>query len=246
MILRTLCLIVLAAAVAPPQSSPPDLGYRLDTSWPQLPDGWNFKETPAVEVDTANYAYVFHRGEHTITEFDPAGKVVRAWGDGLFERPHSLRFDAEGDIWVVDDSGCTVLKMDRKGRIRMVLGRWRTTGETDSLFNRPTDVAFAPSGDIYVTDGYGNSRVVKYSKDGKFITAWGKKGAGQSEFVIPHAVAVDKQGRVYIGDRENRRIQIFDSNGKFLREWKHVGSPWGLYLPPDQSCTCAMAITDAF
>src|SRR5207248_4826399 len=114
-------------------------------------------------------------------------------------RPHSLRFDAEGNIWVVDDGGHTVLKMDRKGRIRMVLGRWRTTGETDSLFNRPTDVAFAPSGDIYVTDGYGNSRVVKYSKDGKFITAWGKKGAGQSEFVIPHAVAVDKQGRVYIG-----------------------------------------------
>src|SRR5439155_22583287 len=109
-----------------------------------------------------------------------------------------------------------------------------------SLFNRPRMSRSRQAGTSM------KSRVVKYSKDGKFITAWGKKGAGQSEFVIPHAVAVDKQGRVYIGDRENRRIQIFDSNGKFLREWKHVGSPWGLYLPPDQSCTCAMAITDAF
>ena len=87
MILRTLCLIALAADLAAPQSSAPDLGYRLDTSWPQLPDGWNFKETPAVEVDAANHAYVFHRGEHTITEFDPAGKVVRAWGTAYSKGP---------------------------------------------------------------------------------------------------------------------------------------------------------------
>ena len=161
--------------------------------------------------------------------------MVRSWGEGLFIRPHAIRVDPEGNIWTVDNDTHQVLKMDPSGRIRMVVGRRGQSGESDELFNRPTDVAFAPNGDFYVSDGYVNSRVVKFSKEGRYITAWGKKGDGDGEFNLPHSVAVDGQGRVYVGDRENYRVQVFDANGKFLTQWNHVGSPWGLDLQSDQT-----------
>jgi DNA-binding beta-propeller fold protein YncE len=150
-------------------------------------------------------------------------------------RPHGLKFDPQGNLWAVDDGGHVVVKMDAQGRVVMVLGRKNTPGETNDLFNRPTDIAFAPNGDFYVSDGYGNSRVVKFTKDGKFVRAWGTKGAGDGQFNLPHSVAVDKRGRVYVGDRENRRMQVFDADGKFLTQWKHVGSPWGIYITEDES-----------
>jgi len=139
--------------------------------------------------------------------------------------------------------------MDTEGHVRMVLGRYRKAGdsvppptpgprglrdENILLFNRPTDVAFAPNGDIYVTDGYGNSRVVKFTGSGRFVRAWGTKGKGKGQFDTPHSIAVDRQGRVYVADRENYRIQIFNPEGEFLQEWTNVGAPWGLYLTPEQ------------
>lgn len=227
-------LLVLALA-ALCQQSIPKLNYVADPNWPQLPAGWNFQETPGVAVDARDHVFVFHRGEHSIIEFDRDGKVVRSWGDGVFARPHGLAFDAEGNLWAVDDQGHIVVKMDPAGRVRMVLGRKGQSGESHEAFNRPTDIAFAPNGDFYVSDGYGNSRVVKFSKDGRFLKAWGRKGTAAGEFNLPHAVAIDRQGRVYVGDRENRRMQIFDADGKFLQEWKHVGSPWGVVITPDQT-----------
>ncbi|MBI3695434.1 MAG: 6-bladed beta-propeller, partial [Acidobacteria bacterium] len=116
----------------------------------------------------------------------------------------------------------------------MTLGKEGIAGETNDTFNQPTNVAVAADDSIFVTDGYGNQRVVKFSKDGKFIRAWGKKGTGEGEFNLPHTVAVDANGRVYVGDRENHRLQVFDSNGKFLAQWKQAGSPFGLDLTPDQ------------
>lgn len=213
----------------------PKLHYTVDPEWPHLPAGWTFEETPGVAVDAREHVFVFHRGPHSIIEFDKTGKVVRSWGDGTYIRPHGLKFDPEGNLWAVDDLGHIVVKMDDQGRVRMVLGRKNVKGETNDLFNRPTDVAFASNGDIYVTDGYGNSRVVKFNKDGKFLTTWGKPGKGEGEFNTPHTVAIDKLGRVYIGDRENYRMQVFDANGKFIEQWKHVGSPWGLVITEDES-----------
>lgn len=224
-----LCLIAAA------QGNWPKLNYLVDPAWPRLPAGWTFDETPGVAVDNNEHVFVFHRGPHPIMEFDKEGKLVRNWGDGVFVRPHALKFDAEGSLWAADDLGHMVVKMDAQGRVRMVLGRKNTKGETDNTFNRPTDIAFAPNGDVYISDGYGNSRVVKYTRDGQYVTAWGKKGTGEGEFNLPHSVAVDKQGRVYVGDRENHRMQIFDANGKFLMQWKHVGSPWGIVITPDES-----------
>ncbi len=233
-LLYTLAAIPLAALVWA-QAEFPALPHKVDPDWPKLPAGWTFQETPGVAVDSREHVYVLHRGEHPIMEFDREGKFVRSWGDGVFLRAHGLKVDPEGNLWVVDDGGHTVMKMDAAGRVRMILGRKGQSGETHENFNRPTDVAFAPNGDFYVSDGYGNSRVVKFSKDGRFLKAWGKKGTAEGEFNTPHAVAVDRQGRVYVGDRENRRLQVFDAEGKFLAQWKHVGSPWGLFLTADQS-----------
>lgn len=242
--IRAFCLFLLGVAAAAAQSEFPAMHYKVDAEWPQLPAGWNFGETPGVAVDAKDHVYVLHRGENPILEFTPDGRLVRSWGKGLFIRPHAIRIDPEGNIWTVDNDTHQILKMDPSGRIRMVIGRRGQSGETEEAFNRPTDVAFGPDGEIYISDGYVNSRVVKFSKEGRYITAWGKKGSAPGEFNLPHSVAVDKQGRVYVGDRENRRLQIFDSNGKFLKEWTHVGSPWGLDMQPDQTLFIADGYND--
>jgi DNA-binding beta-propeller fold protein YncE len=186
-------------------------------------------------------------------EFTADGSFVRSWGDGLFVRPHSIRVDAEGNIWTTDDGGHTVLKMARNGRILMVLGRYRNSSEAQGMagdpavggalrglrdetvvrFNGPTDSAVAPNGDIFVADGYGNSRVVKFNKEGIFVKAWGKRGSAPGEFNTPHSIVVDKQNRVLVADRENYRVQIFDTDGVYQKEWKDLGSPWGLALTAD-------------
>jgi DNA-binding beta-propeller fold protein YncE len=235
MSLRALRATLVVAAVAAAQENWPKLAHKVDASWPTLPAGWTFDETPGVAVDKRDHVFVFHRGAHPIIEFDKAGTVVRSWGDGVFVRPHALKFDPEGNLWAADDQGHIVVKMDDKGRVRMVLGRKNLKGETNDLFNRPTDIAFGLKGEVYITDGYGNSRVVQYTRDGNFVRAWGRKGAGEGEFDLPHGIAVDRRGRVYVGDRENRRIQVFDADGKFLTQWKHVGSPWGVVITPDDN-----------
>ena len=207
-----------------------ELPYVVDPDWPLLPPGWNLQETPGVAVDARDHVYVFHRGQHPILEFTPDGRMVRSWGDNMFVRAHAIRVDPNGRIWVVDNDAHQVLKMDPAGRVRMVMGRFAQSGEGPDLFNRPTDVAFAEDGTFYVSDGYGNSRVAKFAADGTFITAWGTKGDGPGEFDLPHTILVGPDGRVYVGDRENYRVQIFDADGRFLEQWTHLGSPWGLAL----------------
>lgn len=233
MFIRLTLLLPAIVCVALAQSGFPPMAYAVDESWPVLPPGWNFGETPGVATDPRGHVYVLHRGPNPILEFAPEGRLVRSWGEGLFIRTHAIRIDPEGNIWTVDNDTHQVLKMDPSGRVRMVIGRRGMSGENEELFNRPTDIAFAANGDFYVSDGYGNSRIVKFSKEGRYLTAWGKKGKGDGEFDLPHSVAVDKQGRVLVADRENYRLQIFDANGKFLEKWTHVGSPWGLELLPD-------------
>ncbi len=211
-----------------------ELPYRVVPNWPDLPPGWNLGETASVARDSRGHIYVFHRGPHPLLEFEPGGKLVREIGEGLFTWPHGVRIDAQDNIWTVDDNGHFVLELSPEGRVLMVVGRKNNRGEGEYQFNRPTDVAFAANGDFYVSDGYGNSRVMKYSKEGRFLKSWGKKGTGPGEFNTPHAIVVDAKGRVYVGDRENKRIQVFDAEGGFLREWTQLGSPWGLEMTADQ------------
>ena len=233
MLRRTVLLLTLGSSLVLAESHPP-MPFELDPGWPKLPPKWNLQETPGVAIGPQQQVYIFHRGAHPIIELNRDGKFVGTMGEGLFGAAHGLKVDRDGNLWVTDRGDHTVLKLSDTGRVLMVMGRKGQAGEGADNFNGPTDIAFAENGDFYVSDGYGNSRVAKFAADGSFITAWGKPGKGPGEFNLPHAVAVDAEGKVYVGDRENYRLQIFDANGKFLDQWDHVGSPWGLHITPEK------------
>jgi len=147
---------------------------------------------------------------------------------------HSMRVDPAGNTWLVDAPGHVIYKLNQQGKVVLQLGQKGVSGMGPNNFNLPTDIAFAPSGEFYVSDGYGNPRVAKYTREGKYLLQWGARGSGPGEFQLPHNVAVDAQGRVYVSDRENRRVEIFDENGKFLSEWPNIGGVSGLWITKDQ------------
>ena len=147
---------------------------------------------------------------------------------------HSVRVDPEGNIWIVDATAHIVYKTNQKGEVILQLGTKGVSGGGAKNFNLPTDVAFAPNGDIYVSDGYGSARVVKYSSKGKYLLNWGTRGTGPGEFGLPHNLVVDAQGKVYVTDRDNQRVQVFDFSGKFLDQWTDTGGVSTLFMTKDQ------------
>ena len=245
------------------------------TSAAGVPMSWNFIQVSAVAISANGNVLVLHRGAHPIMEFEPGGKFIRSWGDGLFSEgkvaglpqsawgpdrsrysavygpagcascgAHSIRVDPRGDIWVVDAAGHVIYKLNPDGKEIMRLGRKGVAGTSNDTFNLPTDVAFAPNGDIYVSDGYGSARVVKFSRDGKYLLQWGKRGNGPGEFMLPHNVVVDAQGRVYVTDRDNQRIEVFDANGKYLTEWKETGGVSGMVIMKDGTLVTGSILRD--
>ncbi len=223
-----------AAAKAPAFQPVPELPYRVVPNFFKFPKGMIAGEASGVAVNSKGHIYLFQRTKPMLAEYDAKGTFIQSIGEGLFTHPHGLRVDADDNLWTTDDGSHLVLKLDPAGNVLLVLGRINTGAEANWLFNKPADVAFAKNGDIYVADGYGNSRVVKFDRDGNYIKAWGKFGTGVGEFNLPHSVAVDAQGQVYVGDRENQRIQIFDSEGNFIKQWTGVGYPYGLLITADQ------------
>lgn len=231
--------LVIAAAllcIAPVSAelkSGPQLPHRVVKDWPQLAKGINFGECSGVDVDKNDNVWVFNRGAHPVIQFDRSGKMLQAWSDEAIrvKSSHGIRVDPDGNLFAVDVKGHVVLKLSPAGRVLMIIGRQGTPGNNDSqyAFNEPTDVAVTPNGDFYVSDGYVNSRVIKFNRDGEYLMHWGKKGSGDGEFNLSHDVTVDSKGRVYVADRSNSRVQIFDASGKFLGKWTDVGQPWGLY-----------------
>jgi DNA-binding beta-propeller fold protein YncE len=199
-----------------------------------MPDGWKFGRVSAVTTDSKGDVYVFHRGKKAdaIVVFNSKGNYLRSWGHGFFGNPHGLRADKDDNIWAVDNGNHQVYKFTHEGKLLQSWGTKGQTGTDDKTFDRPTDIAFATNGDFYVSDGYGNSRVVKFSKDGKYVLSWGKRGSAPGEFHTAHSVGVDSKGRVYVSDRENNRIQIFDSTGRFVKQWTHFGATQGLFITP--------------
>jgi streptogramin lyase len=147
---------------------------------------------------------------------------------------HSVRVDPQGNIWLIDAPGHVVYKLNPEGKEMMRLGTKGRPGTGHDAFNLPTDVAFAPNGDLYVTDGYGSARVVRFSRDGKYVREWGTRGTGPSQFGLPHNVVVDALGKVYVTDRDNQRIEVFDANGAFLNQWTDTGGISGLFITKDQ------------
>jgi DNA-binding beta-propeller fold protein YncE len=204
--------------------------YVAVANWLELPKDFKFGLATAVATDKDDNLFIFHRGKRPIAVFDKTGKFLRSWGDDMHVDAHGLRIDHEGNVWTTDLSTQQVVKYDPMGKVLLTLGTKNKHGKGQDRFNEPADVAVSAAGDIYVADGYVNSRVVKFTKEGKYLKEWGKKGKGPGQFNLVHAIFLDGKGRVYVGDRENDRIQVFDEDGKFLEQWRDSGAPFGLFL----------------
>ena len=217
--------------------------YKAVPGWgQQLPNGMKWGETSGMTIDAKGTVLAFTRAEPPVIELSPDGTVLKTWGDKMFVWPHGIRVDPAGNIWITDGdknkdgtNGEMVYKFSRDYKLLMTIGTKGVAGEGEYTFNGPTDVAWNKNGDIFVTDGHVNARVVKYTKDGKFIKAWGRKGTGPGEFNLPHSVALDSQGRVFVADRSNNRIQIFDQEGTFLEQWDQFGGDSSLTIFPDDT-----------
>ena len=216
-----------------------DLGYTDVPHGLQLPAGVTMGAPSSVATTSKGHLIVLNRGRFPLLEFDEHGAFVRSLGEGQVVRPHGMRVDADDNIWIADVSGHTVTKMSPSGEILLTLGvkehpgGWNEAANS-RLFNEPTDVAIGPKGDIFVVQGHYNTqpdpRVLRFDKGGHFITSWGGKGTGPGQFADAHSIVIDQKGQVYVADRLNRRIQIFDVDGKYIKEWKYLGLPCGLYL----------------
>jgi peptidylamidoglycolate lyase len=231
--------------------------YEWVKDWPQLPAGYTLSQVTGVDIDTSQNLFLFHRTGRVWTEPFPdslisqntillidreSGKMINSWGGGYFIMPHGLTVDKNNNVWVTDVALHQIFKFDHDGNLLMKLGIAKEKGNDATHFNLPTDIAVANDGSFYVSDGYGNSRVVKFSKEGKYISEWGKRGNNQGEFHTPHGIDLDTDGNVYVADRDNNRIQKFDANGKFLKEWKNDQSEqlYSLSLDPGNNNVLAI------
>ncbi len=255
-------------------------GYHVVHGWPRLPEGFVLGEVSGVAVDSHNHLFVFHRTAHSVRfpgalkndETIPgatvlcfegeSGALLALWGGNLFREPHGIAVDRENNVWLTDRWLHQVFKFTHDGKLLLTVGEKGVPGLDGRHFGGPAGVAVAPDGSFYVSDGYVNSRVAKFSQKGEFLFDWGKKGSGPGEFDLPHNIALDAEGRVYVADRTNARIQVFTSDGKFLAQWKSpdLGRPWAaavgadgyLYVvdggdlkpvPPDQSHLLKLDLT---
>jgi sugar lactone lactonase YvrE len=227
--------------------------YRTTRDWGQLPAGaTKWSAVTAVEPAPDGSIYVVHRCfanscagrmEAPIVKYDANGRILKSWGEGLFIFPHGATVDRDGNLWVTDAGGGSgkghqVFKFSSEGKVLMTLGKAGISASSPGLMDQPTDVLVAPSGDIFVTDSHRNgknNRVIRFSKEGKFIKEWGMKGSGRGEISEPHTIAMDSRGRLFVGDRENNRIQIFDQDGKYLDEWRQFGRPSGIFITRDDT-----------
>jgi hypothetical protein len=235
--LLTMTLVVATVSAASAQTS--GATYQTVENWAQFPEGiTKWGGATGVDVDARDNVYVFHRIESMpIIAFDRKGKYLRGWGQGMFKTTHFLRTDREGNVWVTDRGDHQVFKFSREGKLLMTLGKKGVVGENESTdaFNGVADLVIARNGDIFIADGEStNTRVVKYSKDGKFVAWWGGLGTEPGKFDEPHSIAIDAKGRLYVGDRRNKRVQIFDQDGKFIDQWTNLGTPWGVFAKDDK------------
>ena len=211
--------------------------YEIAVDWEKLPPGYSWTDAAAVATDSQDRVYVFNRGEHPMIVFDSEGNFIKSWGEGVFTRAHGLTFAPDGTLYCTDDGDHTVRQCTLDGEVLMTIG---TPGQAADLyggqpFNRCTHVAIDPrTGDLYVSDGYGNARVHKYSPDGKLLFSWGEPGTDPGQFNIVHNIATDGNGYVYVADRENHRVQVFDSQGRYETQWVNLHRPCALYISDEQ------------
>ena len=217
-----------------------DYTYEIVENWAKLPPGWSFKEIGAVGVDGQDRVYVFNRGEHPMIVFDRDGNFLKSWGEGMFPRAHGLDMAPDGTIWLTDDGDHTVKQCTLEGKLLLTLGiPGRPSAYMSGLpFHRCTHTALSPQGQIYVTDGYGNSCIHKFSPDGKHLKSWGSPGTDPGEFNIVHNLVCDDAGMLYVADRENHRVQVFDGEGRYQGQWNNLHRPCALFMTRGKCPTC--------
>lgn len=223
------------------------LEYEVLEGWERLPEGWSFVEVAGVAVDSSDRVYVFNRGDHPVIVFDKEGKFLDAWGEGVFSSAHGIFIDRHDNVYCADNFDHTVRKFTTDGTLLMTLGEADQPADTGfkigespvqyagGPFNMVTNVAVAENGEMFISDGYGNARIHRFSAEGKLLSSWGEPGAGPGQFNLPHGVAVDRAGRVYVADRENSRLQIFTSDGDFIESWDWVNRPDDLFIDEQEN-----------
>ncbi len=227
--------------------------YELVDGWVKCPKGWSFIDVCGLSIDSQDRVYILNRGAHPVMIFDRKGNLLTSWGEGFFKRAHGTCIGRDGSIYCTDYGNHTVSKFTPEGKLLQVLGnkgQYSNTGyrpQSDLLaslatikrggppFNGPTGVALSASGEIYVTDGYGNARVHKFTPQGGLLFSWGEPGDAPGQFKIPHSVRIDKQERVWVADRENNRIQIFNTQGEFLQQWTDLLRPTDICIDEEET-----------
>jgi DNA-binding beta-propeller fold protein YncE len=222
--------------------------YELVDGWARYPEGWAFVDVCGLAVDSRDRIYVLNRGAHPVMVFDSDGNLLTSWGEGFFKRAHGSCVGPDGSVYCTDDMSHTVSRFTPEGKLLQMLGSKDQPSDTgyvpqsglyESLatikrggppFNRPTGVALSPAGEIYVSDGYGNARIHRFAPDGSLLFSWGEPGDAPGQFRLPHSVWLDKQERVWVADRENNRIQIFNTQGKFLNQWTDLRRPTDIFI----------------
>jgi hypothetical protein len=214
--------------------------YRMVNDWAKLPDGWEFRDVAAVAVDAKDQVYVFNRGQHPMMVFDRDGNFLRSWGEGLFKRAHGIHIGPDETLYCTDDGDHTVRRCTLEGKVLLEMG---VPGKpapymSGEPFHRCTHTALSPKGEIYVSDGYGNARVHKYTPSGKLIMSWGESGTDPGQFNIVHNICCDDDGWVFVADRENHRVQVFNGDGKYETQWSNMHRPCGLYMGHGKNAPC--------
>jgi DNA-binding beta-propeller fold protein YncE len=215
--------------------------FEVHDDWAKIPDEIVLGDCAAVGVDSKDNVYAFNRGDHPVAVFDKDGNLLRTWGEGLFSRPHGVHVAPDDTIWLTDDGDHTVRCCTLDGRVLMRLGipgkpAPYMSGEP---FHRCTHTALSPNGDrLYISDGYGNARIHKFSLDGKLLASWGEPGTDPGQFNIPHNICCDPDGWIYVADRENHRVQIFDADGRWETQWNYLHRPNGMCLARGPNPLC--------
>lgn len=218
--------------------------YEADDDWARVPEGWSFKEVAGVATDRSR-VYVFSRGDHPMMVFERDGEFIESWGEKVFSKAHNVRVSPDGFVFCTDLVDHTVRKFDPHGELLMTLGKANVPSDTGGdgrnvkikrsagPFNGPTDVAFGPDGELFVTDGYANARVHRFSAGGDLIESWGAPGEGPGEFNLPHNAFIAEGRTLYVADRENNRVQVFDLKGRPIAQWDDFAGPTGISMAAD-------------
>jgi hypothetical protein len=214
--------------------------YEVVKGWPERPKDLERAAVPSIALDREGNIWIHTRANPMVQVYAPDGKYLRGWKEEDARAvPHGIAFDADGNVWLVDVGLHNVRKFTPEGKLLLTLGVTGEAATDDRHFNRPTGIAFAPNGDIFIADGYGNSRVVHLDREGRYKNAWGTLGVEPGNFSIPHAIAIDSKGLIYVADRNNVRIQVFNADGKLLDVWSNLITPWGFFMTPqDELWVC--------